>query len=110
VNKSKRIGTAWETTVVRYLREWFRYAERRALAGSQDLGDITGIPGVVWELKDCVRHELAQWTDETETERTNANAQYGILVVKRRNKNVREAYAIMPLWQVVELLKDDDAS
>ena len=44
-NRPKAIGTAAETAVVRYLAaHGFPAAERRALHGATDLGDITGTP------------------------------------------------------------------
>ena len=50
--RPKDIGTAAETAVVRFLRDnGFPLAERRALHGSTDRGDITGTPGLVWEVK-----------------------------------------------------------
>ena len=49
-NRPKAIGTAAETAVVRYLAaHGFPAAERRALHGATDLGDITGTPQIVWE-------------------------------------------------------------
>lgn len=89
--RPKDIGTAAETAVVRALRRnGFPHAERRALHGNQDLGDITGTPGLVWEVKGGEAAKAASdgqvqlWLDETETERNNAGACYGILVLQRR--------------------------
>lgn len=91
VNKPKNIGTATETAVVRYLREnGFPNAERRALAGAVDLGDIVGTPGIVWEVKGGKAAETASdaqieaWLAETETERRNADEGLGVLVTKRK--------------------------
>ena len=44
VNRSKNIGTAGETAVVRYLRDCGGWpnAERRALAGSERVPSATG--------------------------------------------------------------------
>ena len=51
-NRPKAIGTAAETAVVRYLAaHGFPNAERRALHGATDLGDITGTPSLCWEVK-----------------------------------------------------------
>ena len=93
VNPSKAIGTQAETLVVRYLQaNGFGTAERRALHGTYDLGDITGIPGVVIEVKSGHAAETASdglinaWLAETETERRNADADIGVLVVKRKGK------------------------
>ena len=93
VNPSKAIGTQAETLVTRFLQEnGFGTAERRALHGTYDLGDITGIPGVVVEVKSGHAAETASdglinaWLAETEAERKNAKADIGVLVVKRKGK------------------------
>lgn len=87
VNKSGRIGTAWESKIVEALvaRGW-RYAERRRLAGSADRGDIAGIPGIVIEAKSCRRIEVAAWVDEANVERDNDHADLGVVWWKRRGK------------------------
>lgn len=90
MNKPKAIGTAAETAAVRALRQHgFPNAERRALAGTYDLGDIVGTPGIVWEVKGGAAAKTASdgqveaWLDETETERVNARAAVGVLVMQR---------------------------
>ena len=51
MSRSKAKGTAAETAVVRFLRAvGFTQAERRTLGGTQDRGDIAGVPGVVIEV------------------------------------------------------------
>lgn len=83
MSRSKQKGTAAETAVVRALHSLgFPYAERRALRGGKDLGDVTGTPGLIWEVKDARTWCGPEWLRETETERVNANADFGILVVK----------------------------
>lgn len=83
VNRPKIIGTGAETAVVRYLQDHgFGGAERRSLAGAIDKGDVTGTPGLVWEVKAGRTLCLSQWLRETEKERVNAKADFGILVVK----------------------------
>ena len=100
--RPKDIGTAGETAVVRFLRDnSFPNVERRALHGAVDLGDITGTPGLVWEVKageaakTASDNQIAAWLDETEVERVNANAAFGFLIVARRQKNVRDWWAVM---------------
>ena len=107
MSRNKQKGTSFETLVADFLKHnGFRYAERRALAGTNDKGDITGTPGIVWECKNQKTMNLAGWLDETMIETANANADYGILVAKRRGKgNPAEQYAVMPLGMIVELLK-----
>lgn len=88
MSRSKDIGTRAETAVVRYLRgAGWPHAERRALRSHQDAGDITGTPGICWEVKarkaPVSDQNIAEWMDETETERVNADAEIGVLVVRR---------------------------
>jgi hypothetical protein len=108
--RSKDIGTAAETKVVRYLAaNGFPYAERRALHGGQDLGDVTGIPDVVVEIKggDAARNasdnQIEAWWGETETERINARAEVGLLVVARSRKNVRDWWAVLSAEHLTHL-------
>jgi hypothetical protein len=103
--RPKDIGTAAETAVVKALRlHGFPNAERRALAGAYDLGDITGTPGLVWEVKggeaakSASDAQIEKWLDETETERINAGADIGVLVVQRRGIGPANAHR---WWTVV---------
>lgn len=106
MNRPKARGTAAETAVVRALRNLgFPHAERRALAGVHDLGDITGTPGICWEVKggDAARtasdQKITDWLAETEKERGNAGADIGVLVVQRKAvgaANAHRWWAIMP--------------
>lgn len=84
-NPSKQKGTAAETAVVRLLRYHWP-AERRALHGALDKGDIAGVPGVVVEVKNCARMELAGWLDQALVERDNADELIGVVWHKRRGK------------------------
>lgn len=96
-NPSKRKGTSWESTIVDYLktRGWL-HAERRALAGNQDRGDIAGIPGVVIEAKNANRTELGSWLDEAKTETRNDHADLGVVWFKRRGRtSAGDGYVLM---------------
>lgn len=108
MNRSKRIGTAAENAVVEYLRDQgFPYAERRALAGSKDRGDIAGIVGAVIEVKNCKVLEFSKWLEEAEQERVNAGAQLAIVVAKRRGKaNPKDWYWMATGPSMVQMLKD----
>jgi hypothetical protein len=97
-NKPKAIGTAAETAVVRALRTLgFPHAERRALTGALDQGDITGCPGLVFEVKGgnaakvASDAQISAWLAETEAERINARADIGILVLQRRGVGAANA-------------------
>ncbi|MDT0442343.1 hypothetical protein [Streptomyces johnsoniae] len=105
--KSKAKGTKAETEVVRYLRQWWPAAERRALSGNKDKGDVAGIPGVVVEVKAAATQQLTAWKRETEQERINAAALTGVLVVKRPRKPVKEWDAYLPVEQIEDKLDVD---
>jgi hypothetical protein len=99
-NRPRDLGTYAETAVASYLTfHGWRYAERRSLKGTQDKGDITGIPGLCIEVKYANSGlKLAAWLTETGIERINANADYGVLVVKPKGLGVRRVdswYAVM---------------
>jgi len=108
MNRSRDKGTAWETAIVNYLKSCgWPHAERRALNGNQDRGDITGIPGTCIEAKAANRLELAQWMKELEAEKRNANATVGVCWIKRRGKtSPGDAYVVMDGHQFVQLLKE----
>lgn len=97
--RPKDIGTAAETAVVKALRRLgWPDAERRALTGALDQGDITGTPGVVWEVKGGQQtlapsdNQIAAWMEETEVERVNAAATIGVLVLQRHGVGAANAH------------------
>ena len=108
MSKAKQKGTAAETAVVNYLKDnGFPYAERRALHGNLDKGDITGCGSIVFEVKDHAKITLSAWLKELEEEMVNANAGTGAVIAKRRGTTkVKDWYAIMPVCQLVDLLKE----
>lgn len=88
--RPKDIGTDGERWVVEYLRaNGWPGAERRALHGRDDRGDITGTVGLAWEVKSGHKaksagpKEIATWLDQALIEATNAGAELGILVTAR---------------------------
>jgi hypothetical protein len=106
MSSQRKKGTAWETAWVQYLRQHgVPHAERRALAGNLDRGDIAGIVGVVLECKSGAFH-LAQWLDEAEQERVNDGADFGIVLAKRAGKaSPADGYAILTGAALVQLLQ-----
>jgi hypothetical protein len=107
MSKSRSKGTSFETLIARFMRDnGFPYAERRALHGSLDKGDINCGAPLVIECKAAKRHELSGWLQETEAERVNAGADFGVLVVKRQGHATgAEQYSIMRFEDMVKLLK-----
>jgi hypothetical protein len=107
LSRSKQKGTAWETAICRYLAgNGFPHVERRALTGSQDRGDLAGIPGVVIEAKNCQRTDLAGWLDEAAIEQANDGADYSAVWHHRRGKaSPGEGFVTMSGASFVRLLR-----
>lgn len=105
---SRRKGAGAERDVVNWLTaNGFPHAERRLSGAPDDRGDITGIPGLVLEVKNHARLELAAWTDQLTDELDNANTDIGALIVKRRGRtNPADWYAVMPAHILARLLRD----
>jgi len=99
MSEAKRKGTAAESAVVSFLRtRGWPHAERLALQGAHDRGDVTGTPGICWEVKNCADLDLPGWLAEAATERENAHADHGIVVAKPAGigiKSVSHWYAVM---------------
>ncbi len=108
MSKQRAKGTAAETAVVLYLRRMgLLYAERRALHGAADKGDITGIPEVMIEVKNHSSIKLAEWIGEVEAQKVNADADIGVVWHKRKGKgDPSEWYVTMTGAQFVTILTD----
>lgn len=112
-NPSKAKGTAAETAVVRWARaNGFGGADRQPLRGNRDTGDIALCPGVIVEVKahriptGCpTRGQLTCWMAQTETERRNAGADLGVLIVKRvGTTDVGHWHAHITAWTLADLI------
>lgn len=103
----KQKGSKAERDVVKYLQEvGYKYAERRIAGDSNDRGDIAGINGVCFEVKNHARMDLAGWIEELKVEIINAKADTGAVIHKRKGKqNVGEWYATMPVNIWIDLIK-----
>ncbi len=118
-NPPKEKGTAFETAVVKYLRaNGFGQAERRALRGRDDVGDILVCPGIIAECKawaTVTDQNVRDWQAETWREMQAANASVGLLVIKRPRKSVQDSRCFhrgewgywfeQPLSEAVERLR-----
>lgn len=103
---AKRKGVQTETAFVGYLTRWVPHCERRRLAGVADRGDITGMPGFVWEIKSGARVDIAGWLDELHTEMRNDRSDMGAVVVRPKGQPDPERWwAVMPLPLLMRLLE-----
>lgn len=107
MSASKRKGTAAESAVVAYLREQgWNHAERRALSGAADRGDIAGLVGVCIEVKDHREIRLAEFIDEATAEGRNADADIAAAWIKRRGKgSPADWYVVMTGETFTDLLR-----
>lgn len=95
-NKDK--GTKAETAVVKLMREMgWPYVERRSLQGENDRGDITGIIGVVMEVKAEATPSFGVYQREALTEAANDGGSIPIVVWKKPFKGVRKWVSMIPL-------------
>jgi len=114
MNRPKQIGTAAESAVVKALRaHGFPHAERRALSGAADHGDILLCPGVIAEVKGGAAAKQASdgllqvWWEETLREKVNARADVALLIVARRGigpANADRWWAVMPLGHLARMV------
>lgn len=97
--------------MVRFLHTaGFPHAERRALRGTADAGDITGTPGLAWSVKagqyaqsppDSV---IDHWTAELQRQVANAGAAHGVLVLRRhRVGDPGRWWAYLSTYTIAEL-------
>ncbi len=108
MSKAKQKGTAAETAVVNWLVSKGRnHVERRSLNGSNDRGDIAGLPGVVIEVKNHKEIKLSQWIKELEAEMHNDKADTGVIIHKKTGTtDVGMWYATLPVSVWFKLLEE----
>lgn len=108
-NPSKAKGTRAETKVKNYFIEHGFRCERKALAGSNDEGDLclylkNGVEVTV-EVKtgkqtsNYSRTALQDWKDQTITESENSDCPQSILVVVRHQRKFIDAEVWIPNFQ-----------
>ena len=111
MSKAKQKGTAWETECARFLTSYIKQKfNRLPLVGNKDVGDIRSeaFPDFVFECKNRkdALSSLSEIMRETEQERVNADAKFGVALVKRRNFGTGGAYAVMELHSFAQLIKE----
>lgn len=91
IRSAKNAGTRFERQIADYMSatQGDSDIDRQIKTGARDTGDIRGVyirgKRVVIECKDYGgRHNLPEWLKEAEAERANADAEYGVVVWKRK--------------------------
>lgn len=88
MSASKARGTAFESLILKEFQLHYPGAERRAMQGQLDKGDLL-LPGetrFIVEAKNVSRFNLAEWHKEALVEARNAGVPYGVVVHKARGK------------------------
>lgn len=118
MSKAKQKGTAFESAIVEYLQNSLcdETIERRALNGTCDRGDISGVTfcghRMVLECKNESRMRLAEYVREAEAEAANDNAFYYVVIHKKRGvgisnaKTIGQQYVTMPLHMLTNMIYD----
>lgn len=107
VNRAKQKGTAFESSLLPLLQEYYPGTERRALHGALDRGDFN-MPGapITLEAKNHKTMSLGVWVDEATAEAINAGVEPGVVVHKRRGTtDPRKQFVTMELGALLELLR-----
>lgn len=98
MSKSKDKGTKAETEVVKLMREMgWPHVERRSLQGENDRGDITGVVGVVIEVKAEAKPSFGVYQREVLVEAANDGWSIPIIVWKKPFKNVKKWVSMIPV-------------
>ena len=105
MSKSKNIGTRGETKVTKFLNERGVKAERRALSGAEDKGDIKILfkqkEEMTLEVKtgkmtvNPSRSQIEEWIRQTVVEGDNAGCRAALVIVKFRRK-IKDAEVYIP--------------
>jgi hypothetical protein len=99
---AKTKGTATESALVAWMQaHGAPHVERRRLNGSNDRGDITGLPGVVIEVKSGARIDLPGWLNELRVEMDNDRADMGAVIIRPKGKPNPADWIVampLPLW------------
>jgi len=97
----------FETATVAYLNLRGITAERRALHGNTDRGDIAGVEDWTFELKNRKSLDVGGAIDEARLEATNAKTRWYAAIVKRPRKgSPADAIAAMPFSLLVDLVQE----
>jgi hypothetical protein len=105
-NPQKAKGTRWETAVERFLTANGVKAYKPRQAGFLDKGDIIASPFTLQakDYRDVVT-ALRNGVEGAQVQRVNAGEPFAAAVVKRARKPVEEAYLVMRLGDLPDLIR-----
>lgn len=102
----KAKGTRWETAVERFLKDAGLFVYKPRQAGALDVGDIHAPPFTL-QAKDYrdVITGIRQGVEGVAEQRLHAGLPFGAAVVKRARKPVDDAYVVMRLGDLPDLIR-----
>ena len=109
---AKRKGSSYERDIVGYFNDQGYNCERTRAGWSDDRGDVHGVSHRILgnftvECKNQKAMDLSGWLNELERERHANGGGLGAVVHKKRGEASPEnQYATLPLWMLVQLLKE----
>lgn len=111
MSKQRQKGTLAETALVQYLQDnGYPQAERRALHGTADKGDVLWLPWLAVEVKNHRTPKYRDWLRQAEEERVNAGADVGVVIHKPHGVGTGsqgEWHVVMTLDQFRALVERD---
>jgi hypothetical protein len=111
-NPQKQKGSAYERSIVTFLRERGYSVDRTRAGWTDDRGDVHGIhhPELGPFTIECKNHRamaLAGWLQELDREIAANNGTLGAVVHKRKGvADAADQYATLPFGMLVQLLKE----
>lgn len=112
VNPQKIKGSAYERSIVNYLRDMGFSTDRTRAGWSDDRGDIHGVTSTTgqpftFECKNHRKDSLPGWIEELKREVSNAGGVAGVVVHKKHGTtDAGDQFCTLPLSMLVQLLKE----
>lgn len=105
-NPQKSKGTRWETAVYRFLQNAGIFAYKPRQEGWKDVGDIHAPPFTL-QAKDWkdVTSALREGVEGARVQKAHADLPFGAAVVKRARKPVEDAYVVIRLGDLPDLIR-----
>lgn len=95
-NPPRQKGTLWESTILPVLQRVWKFAQRTG-SRAYELGDFANTGRYVIEAKDHKTITLAAYMDQAKKAAARVPGGIPVVIVKRRRKNVLQAYVVMEL-------------
>jgi hypothetical protein len=103
---SKAKGYRGEIESIEILAPVFPEADRYGgINGSNDLGDIKGVPNWAIQVKNVAVASLGKFVADAETQRDRAKAQWAGVMLKLKGKHMRQGVFVMSNAQALEIMK-----